>query len=84
MVDNVLIHNEVSEKGEQGESADPAAITTTESSIPAKSAMSQDQSALRSCLNNDVHFPKNKRKRGERKAGSGGWKKKGSGEPDSQ
>lgn len=37
---------------------------------------SQEQSALKTCVN--------KRKRGERKAGSGGWNMKSPGEPDNQ
>lgn len=43
-----------------------------------------EQSTLKSCLASDLNFPKNKRKRCERKAGSGGWSKKPSSEPDSQ
>ncbi|XP_028780104.1 uncharacterized protein LOC114736446 isoform X2 [Neltuma alba] len=72
-------------KGDQ-ESAHTASIPATESNIALKSALphSQEQSTLKSCLYKDVHFPNFKRKRGERKAGSGGWSKKSSGEPDSQ
>ena len=75
------------EKGEGEKSLHPA------SSIPASdfnnvaansSAVSQEQSSLKSCLYGDVNVPKNKRKRGERKAGSVGWSKKCAGEPDSQ
>ncbi|CDP10873.1 unnamed protein product [Coffea canephora] len=47
-------------------------------------AISQEQSTLKSCLATEIHFPKNKRKRGERKAGSGGWSRQLPGEPDSQ
>ncbi|KAJ7980644.1 Elongation factor [Quillaja saponaria] len=72
------------EKGEQEGSTDPSLIPTSESDVIAKSVVPQDQSTLKSCLSTDVHFPKNKRKRGERKAASGGWSKKCSGEPDSQ
>lgn len=36
---------------------------------------SPEKSSLRSCINSDVNFPKNKRKRGERKAGSSAWNK---------
>lgn len=49
-----------------------------------KSVGPQEQSTLKTCLASDVNFPKNKRKRGERKAGSVGWSKRSSGEPDSQ
>ncbi|XVF29576.1 hypothetical protein REPUB_Repub15cG0133000 [Reevesia pubescens] len=71
------------EKGEEVESTNPS-IPTSEPNHATKSIMSQEQSTLRSCLASDICFPKSKRKRGERKAGSGGWSKKHSGEPDSQ
>ncbi|MED6158072.1 hypothetical protein PIB30_029266 [Stylosanthes scabra] len=48
------------------------------------SAGSQEQPVLKQCLHGDASVPKNKRKRGERKAGSVGWSKKCSAEPDSQ
>ncbi|XP_043722579.1 uncharacterized protein LOC122669790 [Telopea speciosissima] len=45
--------------------------------------VAQEPSTLKSCLaSSDFQVPKNKRKRGERKAGSGSWSKKSSGEPD--
>ncbi|XP_007033740.2 PREDICTED: uncharacterized protein LOC18602351 [Theobroma cacao] len=72
------------EKVEEGESTDPSPIPTSEPNRATKSIVSQDQSTLRSCLASDICFPRNKRKRGERKAGSGGWSRKHSGEPDSQ
>lgn len=77
------------EKGEHEESAHhpaSASIPVTESNVEANTALShsQEQSALKSCLYRDVQFSNIKRKRGERKAGSGGWSKKCSGEPDSQ
>ncbi|POO02034.1 elongation factor [Trema orientale] len=43
-----------------------------------------EQSTLTSCLASDVHFPRGKRKRGERKAGSVVWNKRCSGDTDSQ
>ncbi|XP_062090102.1 uncharacterized protein LOC133796551 [Humulus lupulus] len=43
-----------------------------------------EQSTLKSCLASDVHFPRSKRKRGERKAGSVVWNKRCSGDTDSQ
>lgn len=49
-----------------------------------KALMSEEQSALKKCLASDINFPRNKRKRGERKAGPGSWNKKHSSEPDSQ
>ncbi|KAI4324365.1 hypothetical protein L6164_023911 [Bauhinia variegata] len=72
------------EKGEQEENAHPGPGPASDSSIGGKCTVSQEQSTLKSCLYGDVNFPKNKRKRGERKASSGGWSKKCSGEPDSQ
>lgn len=41
-------------------------------------------STVESCLGLDVNFPRNKRKRGERRTGSDVWSKKGSGDPGSQ
>lgn len=77
-------HNDP-EKGEEGESTNPSPIPTSEPDPVAKSEVDQDQSTLKSCLASDINFPRNKRKRGERKAGPGSsWSKKGSGEPDSQ
>lgn len=32
-----------------------------------------NQAILKSCLSSEINFPTNKRKRGERKAGSGNW-----------
>lgn len=46
-------------------------------------AMNQDKVRLECCLTSDVPVPKNKRKRGERKAGPGGWNLRSAGEPDS-
>ncbi|KAJ9178287.1 hypothetical protein P3X46_010184 [Hevea brasiliensis] len=82
--DNQLLekHHE-QEKGEE-ESTNPCPVTTLEPDPTAKTTFSEEQSTLKSCLASDFQFPKNKRKRGERKAGSGGWNKKCSGEPDSQ
>lgn len=62
------IHDEL-DRGEQGESTDPPAPAME--ADPAEK--SGDQSTLKSCLASDLHVPKNKRKRGERKAGSAGW-----------
>ncbi|KMT15508.1 hypothetical protein BVRB_3g058610 isoform B [Beta vulgaris subsp. vulgaris] len=49
----------------------------------AEDAVVLEKSTLNSCLTSDVGAPKNKRKRGERKAGPGGWNKRSAGEPDS-
>ncbi|XP_016505191.1 uncharacterized protein LOC107823111 isoform X1 [Nicotiana tabacum] len=119
IVDNILIHNEVSEVGGhiltmnpdkslekhqdvrnnvEEESSNPLlpasdsnaavkASTSQENPPPpaaVKASTSQEQSTFKSCLASDIRFPKNKRKRGERKAGSVGWNRKMPGEPDSQ
>ncbi|OMO72773.1 hypothetical protein CCACVL1_17602 [Corchorus capsularis] len=76
-------HNQP-EKGEEGDSTNRSTIPISEPNHATKSMVSQEQSTLRSCLASDICFPRNKRKRGERKAGSGGWSKKHSNEPDSQ
>lgn len=73
------------EKGEGEESSHPVPIPMSDSNnVATTSSLPQEQSALKSCMYGDVSFPKNKRKRGERKAGSGGWSKKCSGESDNQ
>ncbi|KAL7085848.1 hypothetical protein ACP275_14G303100 [Erythranthe tilingii] len=51
--------------------------------VAAKGFATTDQSILKSCLSSEIHFPKNKRKRGERKAGSANWSRQRPGEPDS-
>lgn len=66
------------------EGTNPCPISSSEPDPVVKTVVSQEQSALQSCLASDVHFPRNKRKRGERKAGSVVWSKRCSGEPDSQ
>ncbi|XVF65796.1 hypothetical protein PTKIN_Ptkin09bG0279200 [Pterospermum kingtungense] len=71
------------EKVEEGESTNPSPIPTSEPNHATRNITSQDQSTLRSCLASEIAFP-SKRKRGERKAGSGGWSRKHSGDPDSQ
>lgn len=65
------------------ESSDPP-LPAVEHDKETKPVISQEQSTLKSCLASEIHFPKNKRKRGERKAGSGGWNRQLPGEPDSQ
>lgn len=49
--------------------------------IVSEAAMSQEQLTLKSQLPSDFHFPKNKRKRGERKAGMGNWSRQCPGDP---
>ncbi|XP_027346734.1 uncharacterized protein LOC113858336 [Abrus precatorius] len=72
------------EKCEGEESLHPVSIPMSDFNTAANIAVSQEQSTLKSCMYKDVNIPKNKRKRGERKAGSGGWSKKCSGEPENQ
>ncbi|KAL4290149.1 hypothetical protein GQ457_14G001360 [Hibiscus cannabinus] len=66
----------------EGQSSNPSRIPTSEPNNAMKNVVSQEQSILRSCLASDISFPKSKRKRGERKAGSIGWSRKPTGEPD--
>ncbi|KAK7252082.1 hypothetical protein RIF29_35794 [Crotalaria pallida] len=97
MVDNLLMH-EVAEtdehtfmtathhpveklqdivvKGEPEENPDPGA-----NSVPDSASVKLEESTLKPS-SADVNVPKIKRKRGERKAGSAGWNKKCSGEPE--
>ncbi|KAJ1396482.1 hypothetical protein SESBI_32585 [Sesbania bispinosa] len=70
------------DKSEVEESLHPVSLPMSDFNTETNSAVSQEQCALKSCISKDVNFPKIKRKRGERKAGSGGWSKKCSGEPD--
>lgn len=72
------------DKGEQDESNDPSPVPALRPEPGVKGVASQQESTLKSCLASDINFPKNKRKRAERRSGSGGWTKKCPGEPDSQ
>ncbi|WCJ41234.1 hypothetical protein M5689_022116 [Euphorbia peplus] len=80
----ILENNDEAEKGEEGESGNLCVVATSESDQTGKNIEAKGEAVLKSCLESDFQFPRNKRKRGERKAGSAGWNKKGSGEPDSQ
>lgn len=93
IVDSVLVHSEPAEAerhtfpeiGDQEESTTPSLIPKSEPLSAEKSVGPPEPSTLKSCLaSSDVHFPRNKRKRGERKAGSGIWSRRSSGEADSQ
>ncbi|KAL2344881.1 hypothetical protein Fmac_006166 [Flemingia macrophylla] len=98
MVDNVLIHevaetdehtfksasNHATGKGEGEENLNPASILISDVNTATNAVVSQEQSSLKSCMYKDVNFPRYKRKRGERKACSGGWSKKCSGESENQ
>ncbi|XP_047178063.1 uncharacterized protein LOC124845064 isoform X2 [Vigna umbellata] len=97
MVDNVLIHEVAEtdehtfksgsqppmerlqnwEKGEGEENLNLVSVPMSDINT-----LAQEQSTLKPCVYNDVSIPKNKRKRGERKACSGGWSKKCSGESE--
>ncbi|CAN0922925.1 hypothetical protein LINGRAHAP2_LOCUS33302 [Linum grandiflorum] len=78
-------HEEATEKGEMGESI-VSNIKTEEVEAAAAAGVAVGESSynVKSCLALDMQIPTNKRKRGERKAGSGtgGWKKKCSGDDD--
>ncbi|PIN01816.1 hypothetical protein CDL12_14762 [Handroanthus impetiginosus] len=65
-----------------GEETNNASLAL-EPNVVAKAGADPEQSALKSCLAPEIHFPKNKRKRGERKAGSGNWSRQRPGEPES-
>lgn len=96
-MDNILIHNEEVEmeiqalKQSHNQDAEISEDETTtnpslpsEDQVPKTTTMSQGQSSLKQCLASDIKFPKSKRKRGERKAGSGSWSRQVAGEPESQ
>ncbi|KAL2242386.1 UNVERIFIED_CONTAM: hypothetical protein Sindi_0356600 [Sesamum indicum] len=81
-------HNQSAEKTQEAENSgeeesNKAVILALEPDTAAKSFATPEQSTLKSCLASEIHFPKNKRKRGERKAGSGNWSRQRPGEPDS-
>ncbi|KAK4387905.1 hypothetical protein Sango_2397100 [Sesamum angolense] len=81
-------HNQSAEKTQEAENSgeeesNKAVILALEPDMAAKSFATPEQSTLKSCLASEIHFPKNKRKRGERKAGSGNWSRQRPGEPDS-
>ncbi|CAK9167768.1 unnamed protein product, partial [Ilex paraguariensis] len=64
-------HQDLEDSGEE-ESTNPL-LPSSELDPVSKSDTSQGQSTLKSCLASEFRFPKNKRKRGHRRAGSGGW-----------
>lgn len=68
-------------KSEEEESAhlDPA----MDSDTATKDAIPEEQPTLKSSMVSDFQIPKNKRKRGERKAGPTKWNIQLPGEPDS-
>ncbi|KAL8487295.1 hypothetical protein ACS0TY_023830 [Phlomoides rotata] len=85
IVDNIPIHNEAAEaecstlKQNHKQSAvktEGAEHTGDEESNKAVMLAVEpvaNQAILKSCLYSEINFPTNKRKRGERKAGSGNW-----------
>lgn len=75
MVENVLMHELQEVKREVEEGSHSVSILMSDN-VATTACTSQEQSALKTCVN--------KRKRGERKAGSGGWNMKSHGEPDNQ
>ncbi|XP_030492056.2 uncharacterized protein LOC115708032 [Cannabis sativa] len=100
IVDNVLIHEEAAEGERstflrpklepllicKQEPMNPSSsIPPSEQPDPVLNGIApHEQSTLKSCLASDVHFPRSKRKRGERKAGSVVWNKRCSGDTESQ
>jgi len=96
MVDNVLIHEVAEtdehtfksvshlqnwEKGEGEENLNLVSVPMSDINTATHTTVPQEQSAMKPYVYNDVNIPKNKRKRGERKACSG-WSKKCSGESE--
>ncbi|XP_022849170.1 uncharacterized protein LOC111371417 [Olea europaea var. sylvestris] len=80
-------YGEPAEKHQDGENSEKedssnAALPELETDAGGKTVVSQEQSILESCLASEIHFPINKRKRGERKAGN--WSRQRTNEPDSQ
>lgn len=65
-------HREPEGSGQE-ESSDPSPFPASEPDLPPITSTLNEQSRLTSCLGSEIHFPKSKRKRGERKAGSGNW-----------
>lgn len=96
-MDNILIQNEAAEvegssfkysHNQSAEKTQDAEHSGEDESTKAvllalEPLATPKQSILKSCLSSEIHFPKNKRKRGERKAGSGNWNRQRPGEPDS-
>lgn len=65
-------HQEPEGSGQE-ESSDPSPFPASEPDLTPITSILNEQSRLTSCLGSEIHFPKSKRKRGERKAGSGNW-----------
>ncbi|CAJ1939336.1 unnamed protein product [Sphenostylis stenocarpa] len=72
------------EKCEGEENLNLVSIPMSDINTATNTTVPLDQSTLKPCMYSDVRIPKNKRKRGERKACSGGWSKKCSGESANQ
>ncbi|XP_073123135.1 uncharacterized protein [Henckelia pumila] len=64
-----------------GEGNNDAAQFASDPHSVAKSLASEERATLKPCSVLELNFPKNKRKRGERKAGSGNWSRQRPGEP---
>lgn len=81
-------HNQSADKTQDAEhsgdeESNKASLSALEPDMVAKATSTPQHSTLNSCLTSQIHFPKTKRKRGERKAGSGNWSRQRPGEPDS-
>lgn len=74
---------ETHEQPDNGIKEHPFPTPSSEPDPLVDASIPQEQSTLESCLASDVNFPRNRRKRRERRAGSVVWSKKCSDEPDS-
>lgn len=85
-MDNLFIHNQAveAEMHTLGNVSNSISTHTIEKSNQESSLALLDQSTLASYLTSEFHFPKRKRKRGERKACSSNWTQKNIGETDNQ
>ncbi|XP_042034784.1 uncharacterized protein LOC121781149 [Salvia splendens] len=81
IVDNILIQHEAAEVEGANQFADKAQDAEEESNNKASILGDVEANTLKSCLTSQIYFPKNKRKRGERKAASGNWSRHWPGEP---
>ncbi|XP_047973307.1 uncharacterized protein LOC125215799 [Salvia hispanica] len=85
IVDNILIQNEAAEVEGANQFADKAQDVEhsgeEESNNKASILGDVEANTLKPSITSQIHFPKNKRKRGERKAASGNWSRQWPAEP---
>ncbi|GER34159.1 hypothetical protein STAS_10345 [Striga asiatica] len=89
IVDNMLLQNETTEieKAQDAENSgeeenNDSMLLASEADMASKGVATAEHSTLKSCLSTVIHFPKNKRKRGERKAASSNWSRQQPSVPD--